>query len=271
VLSLVLASAVKDSRLVRNPAEGISLPRVVVTERRYLTHAQVAELAEACACPRPDLISKHRRHSERRVEEYKLIVLFLAYTGVRFGELAALCVGRLDLLRRRATIAESVTEVQGRAVFSTPKTHQSRSVPIPRFLADALAAHVAGKGPSEFVFSAPHGGVLRARNFRRAAFDPAARSVGLAGLHPHELRHTSASLAIASGANVKVVQQILGHKSATMTLDLYGHLFGDQLDEIADRLDAARGAGVAPLLPERKLINLDSARDERAAQQIRGL
>jgi hypothetical protein len=38
---------------------------------------------------------------------------------------------------------------------------------------------------------------------------------------------------------VKVVQQMLGHKSATMTLDQYGHLFGDQLDEVADRLDAA--------------------------------
>jgi hypothetical protein len=52
------------------------------------------------------------------------------------------------------------------------------------------------------------------------------------------LRHTAASLAIASGANVKVVQQMLGHKSAIMTLDLYGHLFPDQLDEVADRLDA---------------------------------
>ena len=67
------------------------------------------------------------------------------------------------------------------------------------------------------------------------------------GLHPHALRHTAASLAIASGANVKVVQQMLGHKSATMTLDLYGHLFPDQLDEVADRLDAAARAVVYPL------------------------
>jgi hypothetical protein len=46
------------------------------------------------------------------------------------------------------------------------------------------------------------------------------------------------ALAIASGANVKVVQQMLGHKSATVTLDQYGHLFGDDLDTVADRLDA---------------------------------
>lgn len=68
------------------------------------------------------------------------------------------------------------------------------------------------------------GGALRAPIFRGAAFDRAAKDVGVGGLHPHEERHTAASLAIASGANVKVVQQMLGHKSAVMTLDQYGHL-----------------------------------------------
>ena len=48
------------------------------------------------------------------------------------------------------------------------------------------------------------------------------RMICVPGFHPHELRHTAASLAIASGADVKIVQQMLGHKSATMTLDLYG-------------------------------------------------
>jgi integrase len=75
--------------------------------------------------------------------------------------------------------------------------------------------------------------------FRRAAYDHAAEVIGMPGLHPHELRHTAASLAIAAGADVKVVQKMLGHKSATMTLDQYGHLFDDRLDDIADRLDAA--------------------------------
>jgi len=63
-------------------------------------------------------------------------------------------------------------------------------------------------------------------------------------LHPHELRHTAASLAIASGADVKVVQQMLGHKSATMTLDLYGHLFPDRLNLVADAMDEARTAAL---------------------------
>jgi integrase len=80
---------------------------------------------------------------------------------------------------------------------------------------------------------------LRAQVFQRAVLSETAEALGLGGLHPHALRHTAASLAIASGANIKVVQQMLGHKSATMTLDLYGHLFPDQLDEVADRMDAA--------------------------------
>jgi hypothetical protein len=53
VLSLILASAVMDGRLVRNPAAGVNLPRVVKAEQRYLTHDQVASLADACVTPRP--------------------------------------------------------------------------------------------------------------------------------------------------------------------------------------------------------------------------
>ncbi|MBF6269783.1 tyrosine-type recombinase/integrase [Nocardia farcinica] len=52
----------------------------------------------------------------------------------------------------------------------------------------------------------------------------------------HQLRHTAASLMIASGAHVKTIQRQLGHKSAAMTLDNYGHLFDDDLDGVADRM-----------------------------------
>jgi integrase len=95
VLSLLLAMAVKDDRLVLSPAVGISLPRVTAAERMYLSHEQVHELADACGSQR-------------------LVVLFLAYTGVRFGEMAALRVGRPDLKRRRASIVELVTLVRVR-------------------------------------------------------------------------------------------------------------------------------------------------------------
>lgn len=52
---------------------------------------------------------------------------------------------------------------------------------------------------------------------------------------PHDLRHTCASLAISAGANIKVLQTLMGHKTATLTLDRYGHLFPDDLGGIAER------------------------------------
>ena len=70
------------------------------------------------------------------------------------------------------------------------------------------------------------------------------RDVGVPGLVPHDLRHTCASLAIAAGANVLAVQKLLGHETATMTLDTYGHLFSDDLTKVAEALDkAARSVG----------------------------
>lgn len=135
-------------------------------------------------------------------------------------------------------------------------------MPIPRFLADELAGHLKGKQPDDLVFAGIRNGEpLRVSTFR-TAFSAAARAIGVPDLHPHQLRHTAASLAIASGADVKVVQRMLGHRSATMTLDTYGHLFEDLLDEVGDAMDRARTAAqgrrnnlgvlprVAPVLPE---------------------
>ena len=239
VLSMMLDMAVGDGRLRRNVAAQVNLPRPVKHERRYLTHAQVDALANACGYPAE--VSKHRAHDERTNEMYRLVVLFLAYTGVRFGEMAALRVRRVDLVKRRAVIAESVTPVQGKGmVWGTTKTHQRREVPIPRFLVEDLAQHLADREPDGLVFAGIRSGKpLRVSAFRKA-FRPAAEAIGMPDLYPHELRHTAASLAIASGADVKVVQQMLGHGSATMTLDTYGHLFENRLDEVADAMDLAR-------------------------------
>jgi hypothetical protein len=193
-------------------------------------------------------------------------------------------------------ITQSVTVVQGQGlVWGTPKSHERREVPIPRFLVDDLAAHVAGKGPEELVFSGVRsGGVLRVAVSRYGAFDAAAAAIGEPGLHPHELRHTAASLAIASGADVKVVQQMLGHSSATMTMDTYGHLFENRLDDVAEAMDAARSAArstaqktpdsvqradaalapadcrVSPVVPPTDLVDLDEVRAKGKAAGQRG-
>ena len=244
VLSLMLSLAVRDGRFVKNPADGVGLPRETEKDRLYLTHEQVRELAAACADP-PAAVTKRRAERGHVSADYELVVLFLAYTGVRFGEMAALRVRRLDPLKRRVEVAEAVTSVNGALVWGTPKGHARRWISVPRFVAERLGEHVRGRRPDDLVFTSPQGEPLRASNFRRDVFTPATRRVGLDGVVPHGLRHTAASLAIAAGADVKVVQAMLGHKSATMTLDLYGHLFDDRLDEVADALDrAARSSEV---------------------------
>ena len=219
VLSLILDAAVQDGRLGRNPARGARLPRPVRKEAMYLSAGEVSSLAEAA---RP----------------HELTILTLAFTGLRFGELAALKVRRFDVARKRMNIMESVTEVGSTLVWTTPKTHQTRSVPVPSQLAAMLEERCEGKQPDDLIFTSPLGKTLRLSNWRKNVFDPACQAAGIEGLRPHDLRHTAASLAIQSGANVKVVQQMLGHASAAMTLDVYAGLFGDDLDSVADRLDA---------------------------------
>ncbi len=120
--------------------------------------------------------------------------------------------------------------------WGTPKSHESRSVPIPRIVVDELAAQVQGKDRDDLVFTTTNGAPQRNRNARRAWFDAAAASIGVPGLTPHELRHTAASLAVSAGANVKAVQRMLGHTSAAMTLDRY-----------ADRLRRRPGRGCGPV------------------------
>jgi integrase len=220
LLSQMLDLAVRDRRLPANPAKGVKLPRKLPKARRVLNADQVEALVVEC-------------------EPYGLVVRFLAYTGLRWNEMAALRVRDVDPLRRRMLIARSVTEDKGRLIFDTTKTGEERTVPLPRFLAEQITASFAGKGPDDLVFQGTRGGVLRNGNFNRRTFGPAAIAIAIGEprLTPHGLRHTAASLAIGAGGNVKVVQQMLGHATASMTLDLYGHLFPDQLDDVADRLD----------------------------------
>jgi integrase len=65
----------------------------------------------------------------------------------------------------------------------------------------------------------------------------------LRGLTPHALRHTAASLAISAGAHVVAVSRLLGHASPHVTLSVYSHLFANDLDDVAARLDAAANVG----------------------------
>lgn len=222
----VLQMAMRNGRVSMNPADHLQLPRQKVARRRYLTVGQVDRLAQEAG-------------------SHEVIVLVLAYCGLRIGELSALRVGNVDRVRRRFMVEASVTEVNGELVWSDPKDHQRRSVPWPRFLDDEIDALIVGRDAADLLFPSPRGDVLRVRNMRRSWFDRAARDAGVSGLTPHELRHTAASIAVSAGASVLAVQRMLGHDKPSTTLNVYSDLFDHDLDDLADRLAAARGQHAA--------------------------
>jgi integrase len=117
-------------------------------------------------------------------------------------------------------------------------------VPFPAVLVDELAALMVSKGRDDLVFTDQRGGVLRNLNWRVRVFRPAVAQCQAADgsfptITPHDLRHTAVSLAVSVGANVKAVQRMVGHAKASMTLDTYADLFEEDVDEVADRLNAA--------------------------------
>jgi integrase len=215
VLSQILGSAVEGEGLARNAATGVKPPKVQCKEMHFLDAEQVEWLAAV---------------TETR---YRPLILFAAYTGLRPCELVALRVGRLDLLRCTARVVEAAVEVS-RLGWGPVKTHEARLVRI----AASLAARP--HSPEALVFTAPMGGPLSGADFVRNCFKPAVLAANEAitrlpkdrrptllpeGLRFYDLRHTCASLLIAQGASVKAVQAQLGHATASITLDTYGHLF----------------------------------------------
>ena len=122
------------------------------------------------------------------------------------------------------------------------KTHRDRHIAIPEVAWNKLSLP---EDPNALLFPGKAGDYITKGEYRWA-FDEALKAVGLSGFVPHDLRHACATLAIQSGANVKAVQHLLGHATATMTLDLYGHLFSDDVDRVADALDKAAAAADKP-------------------------
>ncbi len=232
VLSGSLQMAVKDGRLPANPAHGLNLPKVGKASKRYLSHVEVRDLADAV-----DSLGKGMFRGE--ANGYGVLVRVLAYCGLRWGEASGLRVKDVDFKRGRLEVQHTIVEVDGFQIDSEPKDYEARSIPVPASLLAEIATLVEGKEAGSPVFAAARGGWLRGRVFRRGWFDAAAEMVGQEGLTPHEMRHTAASLAISAGANVKAVQRMLGHASAAVTLDVYSDLFDSDLDAVSAALDAA--------------------------------
>jgi integrase len=235
LVGAVLKYAQRTGKIAKNVALEIKrdqdLPEQTERERRYLTHAELLNLARATG-------------------RFEALTLVLGYCGLRFGEAAAL--RRRHVGDRVLTVRASATAVTGKGIVeTTTKTRRDRHVPVPGPVWERLKDELPPPDDlNALVFPSRKGGYLTLGEYRWA-FDNACKAVGIEGLVPHGLRHTTASLAISAGANVKVVQRLLGHATAAMTLDRYGHLLSDDLSGVADALGKAiEGPAVSLRYPE---------------------
>jgi integrase len=222
VFRAIMRSAEVSNLIGRSPCVGIKLPKVTRTEPRFLNPEELWALADAIA------------------DRYRALVLVGGYGGLRFGELVGLTLARIDFLRARLTVAESIVEVAGNLHWGPTKTGPSRVVTLPRFVTEALAGHVGKYPPGDrgLVFTAPEGGPIRRSTWRARVWLDATAKANVDPLRIHDLRHTAAALAIKAGTHPKAIADRLGHASITTTLNTYGHLFPVLDEELAERLDA---------------------------------
>lgn len=202
-LSGAMLIAVETGAVESNPCFNISPGRQMRRPVDVLTIPEIAALADA-------------------EPHYRGLIWMLATCGLRIGEAAALNVGDVIVQRNRLLVRHS-------------KTGLPREVPVP---AATLAMLAVDRDPDEPLFTSVSGGRMSPGSWRKWAFGRAKIQIGRPDITPHMLRHTAASLAIRSGADVKAVQRMLGHATAAMTLDTYGHLWDQGLDDVAVKMDA---------------------------------
>lgn len=227
-LAAVFREAVHDSVIVASPCRRITLPRAPPGHLVPLRTDEVQQLIAAV----PDRL--------------RALLVLCAGCGLRQGEALGLTVDRVDFLRRTVTIdRQLVTPASGPPVFGPPRTPASaRTVPLPGTVRDELSRHLArfGEGPDRLIFTNASGQPIR----RNRAADAMRATVKAAELPPtvtmHDLRHHDASLLIAQGQSVKVVQNRLGHRSAVETLDTDGHLWPDSDADTMAAVDSALAA-----------------------------
>lgn len=236
----ILSYACDEDMIRVNPAASQEVKRGLVKRAResrkemhFLTPAEVEAVAEAVP------------------SRYRTLVYFAAHTGCRSGEIAALRVRNLDMLRAKVTISESLADVSGQLHFGAPKNGKPRTFGIPPWLVDMLADHLASvpNGPDDFVFPGRDRKPIRHGNFYARHFKPAVRGAlppEKHGVRFHDLRHTHAAILIRQGVHPKVIMSRLGHSSIAVTIDRYGHLYDDHEDELLRGLETLRPSAPTP-------------------------
>lgn len=204
-------------------------PRPPETAQRALSVEEVQALAAEIGSPHGDVVE------------------LLAYTGLRVGELAGLEVRDYNPDRLRLSVVRAVSWPRGGAVVGEPKTEAGkRTVPVIGAARAIIERRIADRPEGDRHSYAPlvlgprWGARFNPNNWRRdAGWKSALDALGLGRVRLHDLRHTYASLVRRSGADIYVLQKVLGHREIATTIDRYGHLYDDEIDELGASLDAA--------------------------------
>ncbi len=225
-LKSLLRFACREGTLAANPALAVPSPKLPKTLPRHLRPGEVEALLEAPApASTPDLAPELALRDQAAIE-------LLYATGVRVAELVGLDWGSIDL--------------PGRVLRVLGKGGKERMVPFGRPAAAALAAWLdawegvraaagAGAGAGEPVFLNHRGGRLTDRSVRRILDRWVERTALARGIHPHTLRHTFATHLLENGADLRTIQELLGHSSLSTT-QKYTHV------EVERLLTVYRGA-----------------------------
>jgi integrase len=236
VCRAVLDVAVRDGIVRRNVAAAVKRPNIKRTDARYLNADEVWKLLDAAKGDRLEA----------------LITLMLG-TGLRRGEALALHWQDVDLNAGVVRVRWTLARVDRTLVFDEPKTERSRRfVSLPSPVVEALRRHRVALAEErlaaqvwkpwadhdDLVFPTQIGTPTDPRNALRA-FAGIAERAKLTGLTLHTLRHSTASALIASGAHIKVIQEMLGHSSYGITADINSHVNMEQQREAAERLGEA--------------------------------
>lgn len=231
LLSASLVGAVDAEVIDANPAARITLPKGGQAQERFLTKEEFAAVVDELPSTGDQLVART-----------------LAYTGLRWGEMAGLHHNRLDLERGVVRVVETFDEKNGQ-VQPYPKGKRVRDVPLPGWLVEQLAAlpspgrsarcgltHTQGTCRSSLVLTTASGTVMRNSNWADT-WRGAVERAGVGHCRPHDLRHTYASWLIQAGVPLAEVGRLLGHVS-TATTQKYAHLADTPTDAVLAALGA---------------------------------
>ncbi len=235
VTSGLLRGAVAYGIIRVNPAGNVELPKAQKNEQRYLTPDQISSLADEVN------------------PLYRTMILTLGVSGLRIGEASALRRRSIDVIGKRIHVFEAVAKVQspgqpGEWITGTPKSGKDRHVAIPRHLALALNNQLTCySGPADdLAFTTSTGNRVTAAYFGNHILKPALVRANLdPQIRTHDLRHSAAAAMIRANPNPELVKRQLGHSTIQVTFDLYGHLFPDEADRLAEALEGVWNASQA--------------------------